>query len=150
MTGPGDDAYILGEFPGFVHDSFSFDFPGWKGKISQNKVIVCIMELFTHSFAWTELEKLRWLFHGKVVVLHQAGSVQFSVVYQHSLPGTSFKAFLSVSKAVYCCSGRGLNNPSSLLFCLYPCFNNDSNANCHSPFIPKTADFLRPDTEMAS
>lgn len=38
--------------------------------------------------------------------------------------------------------GKGLSLPSSLPSCLYPCFNNDSNANCHSPFIPKAADFF--------
>lgn len=68
--------HTLGEFPGFVHDSFSFDFPGWTGKISQNVVIVCIKEHFTHSFAPIELKILRWLLHGHVMVLHhELGSV---------------------------------------------------------------------------
>lgn len=68
--------HILGEFPGFVHDSFSFDFPSWKGKISQNIVIVCTTEHFTRSFAPIEWEILRWLLHGDVVVLyHGVGSV---------------------------------------------------------------------------
>jgi len=76
---------------------------------------------------------------------------QFSVVYKHRLTGTFYKICLrSVSKAIYCCSGRGLSFPSSLPFCLHPSFNNDSNANCHSPFIPKAADFLQPDTRFAS
>lgn len=66
--------HVLGDFPGFVHDSFSFDFPGWKGKLSQN--IVCIIEYFTHSFAPIEPEILRWLLHGDVMVLHhESGSV---------------------------------------------------------------------------
>lgn len=113
--------HILGEFPGFVHDSFSFDFPGWKGKISQNTVIVCIIELFTHSFAWTGLEILRWLFHGKVVVLHhEAGSVEFSssVVYKHSLPGTSFKVFYLSPKPFTAAVGEAL---TSLPACCSAC-----------------------------
>lgn len=67
---------ILGEFPGFVRDSFSFDFPGSKGKISQNVKLVYITEYFIHSFAPIDLEILRSLLHGVVLVWHyEAGSI---------------------------------------------------------------------------
>jgi len=67
---------ILGEFPGFVHDSFSFDFPGSKGKISQNIKLVYITEHFTHSFAPIDPEILRSLLHGVVLMWHyEAGSI---------------------------------------------------------------------------
>lgn len=78
--------HILGEFPGFVHDSFSFDFAGSKEKVSQNVTIVYVTEHLTRRSAPTDVEILRSLLHGDVVVRHtRLDLYQFSssVVYRH-------------------------------------------------------------------
>lgn len=86
--------HILGEFPGFVHDSFSFDFAGSKEKVSQNITRVYVTEHFARRSAPTHVEILRSLLHGDVMVWHMRLDLyQFSssVVYKHCFTGTFHK-----------------------------------------------------------
>lgn len=124
-----------------------------KRKNLTNIKLVYITEHFTHSFAPIDPEILRSLLHGVVLMWHyEAGSLSFPLLLCTStgLQEPFIRFVLSFFKAIYHCNGGGLNFSFRLQFCLYPCLNNDSNANCHSPFIPKAADFLQPDTRFAS
>lgn len=85
--------HILGEFPGFVHDSFSFDFTGLK-EVSQNITRVYVTEHFARRSAPTNVEILRSLLRGDVVVWYtRLDLYQFSssVVYKHCFTGTFHK-----------------------------------------------------------